>query len=74
METSIQNVDKLPQEMRERKGVRMIDADVPLSEMFGYATELRSMTQGRASYSMEFGRYAEAPNNVALAVIEGRKK
>lgn len=54
-----------------RKTVR---AQVPLSEMFGYATDLRSQTQGRASYSMEFLRYAEAPNNIATAIIEARKK
>lgn len=51
-----------------------IDAEVPLSEMFGYATDLRSQTQGRASYSMEPLKYAEAPKNVAEAVIEARRK
>lgn len=50
-----------------------INAEVPLSEMFGYATDLRSQTQGRASYSMEPLKYAEAPKNVADAVIEARK-
>ncbi|MCP5145991.1 MAG: elongation factor G [Gammaproteobacteria bacterium] len=49
---------------------RIIRAEVPLSEMFGYATDLRSATQGRATYSMEFSRYVEAPNNVAEAVIK----
>ncbi|APE07179.1 translation elongation factor G [Alteromonas sp. RW2A1] len=53
-------------------GVKMIRAKVPLSEMFGYATDLRSQTQGRASYSMEFFNYSEAPNNVARAIIESR--
>ena len=53
-------------------GVKIIRAKVPLSEMFGYATELRSQTQGRASYSMEFFNYSEAPNNVAQAIIESR--
>ncbi|QTF06877.1 elongation factor G [Brenneria izadpanahii] len=53
---------------------KTIRAQVPLSEMFGYATDLRSQTQGRASYSMEFLKYAEAPNNVAQAVIEARSK
>ncbi|ATA26377.1 translation elongation factor G [Brenneria goodwinii] len=53
---------------------KTIRAQVPLSEMFGYATDLRSQTQGRASYSMEFLKYSEAPNNVAQAVIEARGK
>ena len=44
-------------------------AEVPLSEMFGYATSLRSLSQGRATYSMEFKHYSEAPKNVAEAVI-----
>jgi elongation factor G len=50
--------------------MKVIDATVPLAEMFGYATELRSMSQGRASYSMEFANYAEVPNNVAQKIIE----
>ena len=49
---------------------KIIRAEVPLAEMFGYATDLRSATQGRATYSMEFGKYAEAPNNVAEEVIK----
>ena len=48
---------------------KVIDADVPLAEMFGYATDLRSATQGRATYTMEFARYAEAPNAVAEGII-----
>ena len=48
----------------------VIRAEVPLAEMFGYATDLRSATQGRATYSMEFARYAEAPSNIAEAVIK----
>ena len=51
-----------------------IAANVPLSEMFGYATDLRSLTQGRASYSMTFEKYMEAPNNVAEGVIKERSK
>ncbi len=62
------------QDMGERSGARIVDAQVPLSEMFGYSTGLRSMTQGRASYSMEFSHYGEVPNNVATTVIEGRAK
>ena len=53
-------------------GIKIIRAKVPLSEMFGYATDLRSQTQGRASYSMEFFNYSEAPSNVAQAIIESR--
>jgi elongation factor G len=54
-------------------GIKIVRAKVPLSEMFGYATDLRSATQGRASYSMEFFNYSEAPNNVAKAIIEARQ-
>ena len=53
-------------------GIKIVRAKVPLSEMFGYATDLRSATQGRASYSMEFDKYAEAPSNVAKAIIDVR--
>lgn len=53
----------------DRNGVKVVDAFVPLSEMFGYATTLRSMTQGRASYSMEFNHYERVPNSVAEKVI-----
>ena len=49
---------------------RNISAEVPLSEMFGYATDLRSATQGRASYSMEFSKYSEVPANIADAIIK----
>ncbi|WP_116475230.1 elongation factor G [Zobellella maritima] len=52
---------------------KVVNALVPLSEMFGYATDLRSQTQGRASYSMEFAKYAEVPANMAEAVIAARK-
>lgn len=50
-------------------GIKAIKAEVPLAEMFGYSTQLRSLTQGRATYSMEFKHYSEAPKNVAEAVI-----
>lgn len=62
------------QGMDERMGSHIIRADVPLSEMFGYSTTLRSMSQGRATYNMEFHHYAEAPNNVAQAIIANRTK
>jgi elongation factor G len=48
----------------------VIRAEVPLAEMFGYATDLRSATQGRATYSMEFSRYAEVPRNIAETIIK----
>jgi elongation factor G len=57
----------------ERGSSRVIRAHVPLAEMFGYATELRSMTQGRATYSMEFSRYAEVPTNLANELIAKSK-
>lgn len=61
-------------EMGERGSARVVDAEVPLSEMFGYVTKLRSMTQGRGVFTMEFSHYAEVPNNVAQLIIEGKKK
>ena len=61
-------------EMRDRGQIKVIDGHVPLAEMFGYATELRSLTQGRASYTMEFDHYAEVPRNVAQEIVEGKKK
>ncbi len=60
-------------EMADRMGIKVIHASVPLSEMFGYATSLRGMTQGRASYSMEFSHYQEAPKNVTEKIKEGKK-
>lgn len=63
----VQGMDDIPGGMKEVK------AEVPLAEMFGYATQLRSLTQGRATYSMEFKHYAEAPKSVAEAVISSRK-
>jgi len=53
-------------------GIKIVDAQVPLSEMFGYATSMRSLTQGRASYSMEPLKYMDAPNNVTEAIIAAR--
>ena len=60
----------LIQGMDDVAGQKLLRAEVPLSEMFGYSTSLRSMSQGRATYSMEFQKYAEAPANVAEAVIK----
>jgi elongation factor G len=55
-------------------GGKVIKAEVPLSEMFGYSTTLRSMSQGRATYTMEFKHYSEAPRNVAEAIVAARAK
>ena len=84
VETPEENMGDVIGDLNRRRGIiegmddtatgKTVRAQVPLSEMFGYATDLRSQTQGRASYSMEFLKYAEAPNNVAQAVIEARSK
>jgi elongation factor G len=58
------------QSMDERSGARVVAALVPLSEMFGYVGDLRSRTQGRASYTMQFDSYAEVPRNVAEEIIK----
>lgn len=55
-------------------GGKIIKAEVPLAEMFGYSTNLRSLTQGRATYTMEFKHYSEAPKNVADEIIAARGK
>jgi len=60
--------------MNDRNQIKIIDAKVPLSEMFGYATSLRSMTQGRGTFTMEFDHYEIAPKNIEAAIVEGRKK
>jgi elongation factor G len=62
------------EEIGDRPGLKVIDAKIPLSEMFGYATELRSMSQGRGSFTMEFDHYEPAPQNVAQLIIEGKKR
>ena len=59
--------------MTDRNGAKIINAFVPLSEMFGYATDLRSKTQGRASYSMEFEKYEQVPTNIANQIVAERK-
>lgn len=56
-------------EMTERGNLKIVDAEVPLAEMFGYATQIRSMSQGQASYTMEFHHYEEVPRNVAEKII-----
>ncbi|MGI9134150.1 MAG: elongation factor G [Rhodoferax sp.] len=64
----VQGMDDMP------GGGKVIKAEVPLSEMFGYSTTLRSMSQGRATYTMEFKHYSEAPRNVAEAIVAARQK
>jgi elongation factor G len=55
--------------MDDKNGAKVVKADVPLSEMFGYVTQLRTMSSGRATSSMEFSHYTEAPRNVAEEVV-----
>jgi elongation factor G len=61
------------QGMNPRSGVQVINAQVPLAQMFGYATDLRSRTQGRATYTMQFGHYAQVPNSIAETIITKSK-
>jgi elongation factor G len=60
--------------MGDRGSVKVIDAKVPLSEMFGYATDIRSMSQGRGSFTMEFFAYETAPKNIEQEIVEGKRK
>jgi elongation factor G len=63
--------------MEHRAGSQVIKSSVPLSEMFGYATHMRSSTQGRATYSMHFSRYEEAPRSVSeeiIARVQGKER
>jgi elongation factor G len=59
--------------MEPISGAQQISADVPLSEMFGYATDLRSRTQGRGTYTMEPSHYTEVPKSIQDSIITGRK-
>ena len=59
--------------MTQRGEAQVVAADVPLKEMFGYSTQLRSMTQGRAVYSMEFDHYEEVPKSIAEAIVAKQK-
>ena len=62
------------EETSDRFNMKVIDAKVPLSDMFGYATVLRSMTEGRGTFTMEFDKYEEVSQNVAQEIIEGKRK
>jgi len=61
------------QGMSDRGNAKVIDAEVPLAEMFGYATQLRSMSQGRANYTMQFAHYEQVPNNIAQEIVASVK-
>jgi elongation factor G len=62
------------EETQERAGMKVIDAMVPLSEMFGYVTSLRSLTEGRATSTMEFNKYEQVPSNIAQEIIDGKRQ
>ena len=61
-------------ETKDRVQMKVVDARVPLSEMFGYATQLRSLTEGRGTFTMEFDHYEEVPQNIAQEIIEGKRR
>jgi elongation factor G len=62
------------EEISDRPNIKVIDAKVPLSEMYGYATAIRSMTEGRGSFTMEFNSYEFVPKNIETLIVEGKKK
>lgn len=62
------------EQTRDRLNLKVIDARVPLAEMFGYATDLRSLTEGRGTFTMEFSHYEKVPENIAEEIIEGKRK
>lgn len=62
------------EETKDRLNLKVIDAKVPLSEMFGYATVLRSLTEGRGTFTMEFNNYEDVPSNIAQEIIEGKRR
>ncbi|MBI4217474.1 MAG: elongation factor G, partial [Parcubacteria group bacterium] len=62
------------QETEDRLRMKVVHAKVPLSEMFGYATQIRSLTEGRGTFTMEFDRYEEVPSSIAQEIIEGKRR
>jgi elongation factor G len=62
------------EETKDRMGMKVIESKVPLAEMFGYATALRSLTEGRGTFTMEFDHYEAVPTNIAQEIIEGKRK
>ena len=61
------------EQITDRHGVKVVNGKVPLSETFGYITQLRSMTEGRGSFNMEFSNYEQVPANLAEQIIQGKK-
>jgi elongation factor G len=62
------------EETSERGNMKVVDAKVPLADMFGYATSLRSLTEGRGTFTMEFSHYEKVPQSISLAIVEGRRR
>ena len=62
------------EETSDRLQMKVIDAKVPLAEMFGYATSIRSLTEGRGTFTMEFDKYGEVPSNITQEIIEGKRR
>ena len=62
------------EETKDRLNMKVIDAKVSLAEMFGYATSIRSLTEGRGIFTMEFDRYDAVPQNIAQEIIEGKRR
>jgi len=62
------------EETTDRLQMKVISAMIPLAEMFGYATSLRSLTEGRGTFTMEFDRYQEVPQQIAQEIIEGKRR
>jgi len=62
------------EETKDRLNLKVIEAKVPLAKMFGYVTALRSLTEGRGTFTMEFDHYEEVPSNIVQEIIEGRRK
>ena len=62
------------EETKDRANLKVVDAKVPLAEMFGYATTLRSLTEGRGTFTMEFNSYEEVPQKIAQEITEGKRK
>jgi len=62
------------EQLSDRGTIKVVDAKIPLSEMFGYATEIRSMSQGRGSFTMEFDHFEPVPKNIEAEIVSGKRK